>query len=194
VGQKVGVDRLAVIEAATVIADRDGLDATTPSAVATELGIRTPSLYYHVQGADGLRRALALHAAAALTSAFQAVQDEPQGSNVDRLKLFARAYRNFASEHPGLHAALLPAPHPGEDDELAEAMAAPVRIVAAELGGGQDLTEDSVHRIRMLRALLYGFASLESQRGFGLETDIDESFEYAVDLMASSIVRTPTQE
>ena len=194
-GQKAGLDRDAVVAAATLIADREGLDAATPSAVAAELGIRTPSLYYHVEGADGLRRALAFHAAATLTSDFQAVQrDAPDQSGVDRIKLFANAYRGFASAHPGLHSALLPAPRPGEDDELADAMAEPVRIIALELGQGQDLTRDVVHMIRALRSLLFGFSAIESQRGFGLEADIDESFEVAVGLMASAIADTTNRD
>lgn len=189
-GQKAGLDREDVVAAATIIADRDGFNAVTPSAVAAELGIRTPSLYYHVEGVDGLRRALRFHAAAVLTSAFQGVRGDAVGlSDADRIKVFAHAYRGFASQHPGLHAALLPAPMPSEDGELADAMAEPVRIIVSELGQGQDLTPEVVHMIRALRSLLFGFSAIESQGGFGLEVDVDKSFDVAVDLMASAISR-----
>ncbi len=184
-GRRAGIDYDDVVECATRIADRDGLDAVTPSAVAADLGIRTPSLYYHVEGAAGLRRALALRSAGLLTEYFEgAVADVERAV---RVRAIATAYRRFAVDHPGLHAALLPAPVPGEDDELYEAMAAPVAIVAS--GAGLDGLPDTetIHLIRALRAMLFGFVELEARGGFGLPVDIDRSFDVAVDLIVDRL-------
>ncbi|HSJ72413.1 MAG TPA: TetR-like C-terminal domain-containing protein [Acidimicrobiia bacterium] len=180
-GRRAGIGYEDVVACATRIADRDGLDAATPSAVAADLGIRTPSLYYHVEGAAGLRRALALHSAGLLTEYFEGAVDGVEGAA--RIRALATAYRRFAVDHPGLHAALLPAPVPGEDDELYEAMAAPVAIVASGAAGDGLPDAEAIHLIRALRAMLFGFVELEARGGFGLPVDIDQSFEVAVDLM-----------
>jgi len=185
-GRKAGITQTDVLEVAAEIADREGLDAASLSAVAGRLGIQTPSLYNHVSGIAGLRRQLALFAARELTTAFETAA-AGAGRGTEQLRSIARAYRRFAREHPGLYAALLPAPRPGDDDELYAAMAAPVQVVAAAMQGEGIGPEEAIHLIRTLRAMLHGFVDLETKRGFGMPVDIDGSFETAVDIVVSSI-------
>lgn len=174
-----------VVATAADIADRSGIDAATPSAVARALGVRTPSLYHHVAGTAGLRRALAFTAAAELTVRFESAAGDETGP--DTLRAIAIAYHRFAVEHPGLHAALLPAPLPGEDDELAAALAEPVRIAARAMGSTGALDARSIHLVRAFRAMVFGFAFLETQHGFGIPVDIEESFDVAIDLVIDGI-------
>jgi AcrR family transcriptional regulator len=61
-----GVELAQVIEAAARVADAEGLHALTMAEVAAALGLRPPSLYSHVDGLKGLRRAMALEAASHL--------------------------------------------------------------------------------------------------------------------------------
>jgi AcrR family transcriptional regulator len=190
--RKRGFTRDDVVAAAAEIADRDGLTAATPSAVATRLGIATPSLYSHVDGAAGLRRQLALRGAAAMTEAFAHAVETTRG--VDRIHALAHAYRTFVRRHPGLYQALLPAPRPGEDDELYAAMAAPVAIVVDVLHEVGAPPDQAIHLVRALRALLHGFVSLELANGFGMPVDLDTSFDTAVALLAAGIVGRRTAE
>lgn len=177
-GRKAGVSLADVTQAAATIADRDGLAAATLTAVAQQLGIRTPSLYNHVDGLSGLRRLLALRAATVLTDAFTAAADGRDGPA--RLRAMAAAYRTFALQHPGLYASLLPAPRPGEDDELYRAMAAPALMVADTLTEAGIDPDTALHLTRALRSLLHGFVHLESHGGFGMPVDIDASFDAAI--------------
>ena len=57
---RAGLDSAAVVRAAADLADAKGIDALTLGEVAARLGVRTPSLYNHIAGLDGLRRDLAL--------------------------------------------------------------------------------------------------------------------------------------
>ena len=58
---RVGLARGDVVSAAVALLDEGGTpDDVTLGAVARRLGIRTQSIYAHVDGADGLRRAMAL--------------------------------------------------------------------------------------------------------------------------------------
>ena len=184
-GRKAGITRDDVVTAAAAIADSEGLEAATLTAVADRLGIKTPSLYNHVNGLSGLHRLLAMRGSRILLEEFQEVTEGLEGTAA--LRAIAEADRRFAVEHPGLYDAFLPAPKPGEDDELYNAMAEPVFLVAhilLDLGIPQ---EDAIHLIRALRALLHGFLDLEAKAGFGMPTDIDASFAASVDLILTGI-------
>jgi AcrR family transcriptional regulator len=184
-GRKAGITIDDIVGAAAAIADRDGLAAATLSAVAAELGIKTPSLYNHIAGLFGLRRQLALHAAGelAVVIADAAAGHDPRQA----IRFAAVAYRKWATGHVGQYEALLPAATPDGDPELYEAMAVPVRHLLTpfeQLGFSE---EQAIHLIRGLRAMLHGFADLERQGGFGMPIDLDESFNVALDLMLDRI-------
>ncbi len=184
-GRKAGIEKSDIAQAAARIADRDGLDAATLSAVARELGIKTPSLYNHVDGLEGLRRLLAIHGSEIVLSDFKAAVDGIEGA--EALKALSEADREFASRHPGLYSSFLPAPTEESDPELYTAMAAPAFLVAHVMLDMGIPQEEALHLVRALRALLHGFLELEANRGFGMPIDIDESFDRSVDLMIEAI-------
>jgi AcrR family transcriptional regulator len=185
VGEKRGLTAEAVVDAAAAIADHDGLAAATLATVAARLGIRSPSLYHYFAGADGLKRALALRGAALLRDELAAAA--PARSARASLRNLARAYRQFAHRHPGLYAAFLPAPRPGQDDELYRALAEPVAVVAAILGELGVPSRRAIPVVRALRSLLHGFVTLERDGGFGMPDDVDASFDAAVELFLRAL-------
>ena len=190
-GRKAGITLDDVAVAAMTIADRDGLDAATLTAVADELGIKTPSLYNHVDGLNGLRRVLAIHGSQILLEQFREAIAGLSG--VDALRAIAEADRQFAQNHPGLFASFLPAPAPGEDDELYDALAQPIFLVAGvllEMGIPQ---EKAIHLLRGTWAMLYGFLDLESKGGFGPTEGIDDSFEASIEVMIAGIERVSAE-
>ena len=122
-GRKLGLTVDQVIEAAAEIADRDGLDDLSLASLAEALGIRSPSLYSHVEGLAGLRRQLTLHASSQLAAELAVSVQGLEGS--EALTALAQRMRLFAHRHPGLYDSLLPAPTPEDDPELAAALAEP---------------------------------------------------------------------
>ncbi|MCP3996393.1 MAG: TetR/AcrR family transcriptional regulator [bacterium] len=184
-GKKLGLTLQDVIMAAAEIADKNGLEAASLRAVADELGIKTPSLYNHVNGLAGLRRELALYGAKHLAEVVTGARGE--GEPVELVRRSAHAYRRFALKHQGLYQAMFPAPRPGEDDELYEAMAAPVATLTATLVDAGIDEGETVHVIRALRAVVHGFIDLETKDGFGMPIDVDVSFEKAVDTVLSGV-------
>ena len=187
-GRKLGLTHEDVIDAAAAIADSEGLPAASLSAVADRLGIQTPSLYNHVAGLKGLRRDLAFRAAARSDEALAEAIEGLQGA--EALRAAAHAYRAFARNHPGLYASMLPAPRPGEDDELYELLAGTVARLASAVVEAGVAPEDTIDTSRGLRAMLHGFADLEARGGFGLPVDIDASFDRAVDLFVDGLATT----
>lgn len=187
-GRKVGLTVDDIARAATAIADRDGLGAATLTAVATELGIKTPSLYNHVDGLAGLRRLVAIHGSEILLDEFRTAKGELEGR--EALRALSYADRDFAVRHPGLYDSFLPAPTPEEDEELYNSLAEPAFFVAYVLLDMGIPQSEAIHLIRAMRALLHGFLDLEANQGFGMPTAIDASFEAAVELILDGIEQT----
>lgn len=185
--RKLGISHDQVVDTAALIADRDGLPAVSLSGVASAIGVRTPSLYSHVDGLDGLRRELARRAGRLLATRLRAAADEHPRDPAAALRAIGHAYRSFARQHPGQYAALLPAPRPDVDPDGAAAAAASIGVIApllTELGIAPELHIDL---IRVLRAMLHGFVDLENGSGFGLADPIDPSFERALDAIVELV-------
>ncbi len=183
--RKRGVDLAHVVDAAAEVADTVGLERLTMAAVATSLGVQSPSLYSHVDGLAGLRRAMALEAARRLGSAVANAARGREG--VDALRAIARAYRAFAQAHPSLYAAMLPVPHKDEEEGYA-AFAAPVQVIAEVLTGLGLPPAEAVPVIRSFRSALHGFVALEAGGGFGMPDDIDDSFDVLIEVVVAGVL------
>jgi AcrR family transcriptional regulator len=177
VSPRVGLSRDAVVEAAAALADEEGLEELSLSTLASKLGIRTPSLYNHVAGLEGLRRELAL---LGLRELGRRIGRAAMGKTTDEATFaIARAYRDFVKERPGLYAATVRSSrlsYPDDPDfEAAEREA--FEAVLAVLGSYGLRGEDALHAARGLRSVAHGFATLEVAGGFGIPIDLDESFD-----------------
>ncbi len=183
--RKVGISAADVVAAAVGIADAEGLDAVTLASVAARLGVRSPSLYAHVEGLDGLRRQLALRAAGEMGAAFSVAAGERAG--LDALREIAYAYRRFSRDHPGLYGAAQRAVRREKDEELYHALAEPViPVVRALAEAGVDEAE-RIHLARAIRSAMHGFVALERGGGFGMPESVDESFDRLVELLLSGV-------
>jgi AcrR family transcriptional regulator len=185
--RRAGLDTAAVVEAGAALADEEGLAELTFARLAERLGVRTPSLYNHVAGLDGLRRELAIRGARDLGARLARATIGRSGD--DALVALGHAYRAFAREHPGLYAAAQLAPAPG-DEAWQSAGAEVVGIVVAALGGYGFAEEDALHVVRGLRSLLHGFATLERGKGFGLPLDLDESYRRLMQIYIAGLHAT----
>ncbi len=189
-GRKLGLTRDQIIEAGAAIADRDGLDALSLASVASTLGVRSPSLYNHVDGLTGLRRQLTMHASGLLSIELANSIEGLQATQA--LRAIAEQLRSFALRHPGLYDSFLPAPTPQQDPEVAAALAQPVTVIASVLTGMGVDPATVIPLIRALRASVHGFVDLELQGGFGLPDDIDESFRTTIELVIEAIATHST--
>lgn len=172
------LDRAAVVQAAARLADRDGLSALTLAVLASELGIKPPSLYNHVESLDALRRELQLEA----LDLFARQATEAAVGKAGRAAILAIGHTLFdlARERPGLWTALQRAPNPDDTavQEAGERLLRPLFTVMTGMGIAPD---EAVHAVRALRAVVQGFASLEAMGGFGMPQDIRKSFARALE-------------
>jgi AcrR family transcriptional regulator len=181
------LSREAVVEAAASLADEKGLEGVTLTALASELGIRTPSLFNHVAGLKGLRRELALLGVRKLG---QRLSRAAAGKAADEgIYGLAQAYRTFVKERPGLYAATVRSyrlSHP-DDPELAQAEGQAFEPVLAVLASYGLSGEEAVHAARGLRSVAHGFATLEVAGGFGIALDPEESFVRLLEAFAAGL-------
>ena len=183
---RAGLDPDAVVTAAAGIVDAAGLPALTLAGVAAALGVRTPSLYAHIGGLDDLRERLARRGAEQLAARLTTAAAGRAGR--DALEAVARAYRRYATEHPGLYAALQAAPTSGHDRAAAEQA---VDVVVAVLGAYHLPEARVLHAVRAVRAALHGFVELERVGGFGLPLSVDESFAGLLEMLDAGLRAAP---
>jgi AcrR family transcriptional regulator len=181
---RVGLDRRKVVDAALVLLEQEqALEAFALADVADRLGVRTQSLYAHVDGADDLRRELALYGLRALAQRLTTAAVGRAGT--DAVEAIVLEWLRFAAEHPGLYDASLRAP--GDDPDLRAAVGAamaPLELVFASLGL---LDGDAAHWYRTIFASVHGFATLRRDGMFTMPADPDETATRMIRLFVHGI-------
>lgn len=182
-----GLDKDDVIDAALGIVDRHGLDALSLKAVADALAVQSPSLYSHVDGLAGLLDDLAI----AVTADFgETLRDSVIGvSGDDAVAAFARAYRRWATDHPGRYELSLRKVDSADKREVGRSAIETMDRVLAGFGLSSSEARSAG---RTLRAALHGFSTLEAADALGRGRH-DASFEYLISLFVQGI-RVGTSE
>ncbi len=173
---RVGLTQERVVAAAARLLDTHPASQPTLGRIARELGVKTPSLYNHVDGIDALMRLVSLDAIDRLADVLRGSVMGRSGS--DALFALADAYRKFAVAHPGTYP-LTQVARPG-DVRFEESAARAVEPVVAFLAGSGLTGDDLVHAARTVRSALHGFSLLATSAGFALDVEVDASFEWLV--------------
>lgn len=181
---RAGLTREDVVGAAVSM-----LDAGTPlaeislGALARRLGIKPQSLYAHVDGTDGLARAVAAAGLAALADKVTAAGIGSTGP--DAIIEIVRAHLRFAAARPGLYeAALHP---PSGDPELERAIAAVGAPLEQVLAGMGVPPTDRVHWTRLFLSLVYGYVVLHAAGRFTLPVDTAETESRLVEMLTAPL-------
>ncbi|MBA3869701.1 MAG: WHG domain-containing protein [Anaerolineae bacterium] len=185
---RAGLDYQAVIQAAALLADSEGLEKLSMANLAAQLGVQSPTLYHYVNGLTGLRRALTLYGLKILTT--QLGREVMGKAGDDAVLALAQTMRNFGKEHPGLYAAVQTAPDP-EDAEWLNTGREVVDIMIRALSAYKLSPEDAQHAIRMLRIIVDGTISLEKIGGFGLPLEVDETLRRLLVSLLDYLHMTP---
>jgi AcrR family transcriptional regulator len=179
-----GLTTLRVVQEAEVVADEVGLANVTLMSIAQRLGVRTPSLYKHIDGMDALQRQLSIRALGELGDVLARACVGKSG--VAAVQAISVALRSWAKQHPGRYAATVAAADPA-DTEYAAASFAVVQIALDVLASFGLAGDDAIDAARALRSTLHGFIALEEAGGFGLPVDVDRSFNRLVLGLATTL-------
>ena len=182
---KAGLDKDKIIEAAAKMADEKGIANVTLKVLATELGIKSPSLYKHFSGGlDELNKELMLYGWHSLES--ELTRAAIGKAKDDAIIAICYAYRHFVAEHKGLFEAMQWY-NMYQSEEHLQATQGIVSILFQVLEAYGLAEEQKVHIVRMLRGFLQGFASTESHGGYGNPTPINDTFDFAIKTILNGI-------
>lgn len=177
--RKAGLSEERLVREAVDLIDAEGHAALTLARLAERLGVRSPSLYKHISGLEGLQQGIALWGVTELGRRMSRAAVGKSGE--EAVMAIAEAYRAFAKGHPGIYPFVVQAPDPS-DRALERASAEILSTIQAVLAPYGLEGSESLHAIRALRSCVHGFVSMEAGRGFGMALDVDASFRYLVEM------------
>ena len=188
--RKAGLNEEVLVRAAVDLIDEEGPGALSLARLAERLGVRSPSLYKHITGLEGLHQGIALWGAQELA---RCMSKAAVGKSGDEAVLaIAQAYRQFAKDHPGIYPLLVQAPDPSQA-ALAAASAEILEIIQAVMAPFGLGERERLHAIRGLRSFVHGFVSMEAGGGFGMPLDVDESFAYLMAMFIRGLRPSATE-
>jgi AcrR family transcriptional regulator len=98
-----------IVDAARVIAEREGWDAVTIRRLADEIEYSQPVLYSHFENRDAIVEAVAVEGFREIAAALRKAAQDSSGRR-DALTNVATAYLAFALTHPALYEAMFVLP------------------------------------------------------------------------------------
>lgn len=154
-----------IIETATKIADEQGLDAVSLTAIAKQLDIKKQSLYNHIDSLQQVRRDLVVYADGQLQNI---LADAAIGKSREQAVFaVAEAYRCFAHKHPGQYRAIMADTWKFQKDDIIKASTHTLMEVLRKVLSQYNLTNDELtHAARGFRSVMHGFVSLEASGWF----------------------------
>ncbi|MDO7880747.1 TetR/AcrR family transcriptional regulator [Salinibacterium soli] len=168
-----------MLDVALEVLESDGLEHLSLGEVARRLGIKTPSLYKHVEGKADLELGLVEQGfrrfTAEVESALGAVPDTADRRT--RVAAYAAAYRGFALGHPQLYR--LMNDRPIDRSRLAPGVETRAALALYRLLPDVDLG-------RSTWAWAHGLAMLEIAGRFPDGADIDAAWAVLVDVVTGA--------
>lgn len=182
---KVGLNKNKVIEVAAEMADKKGIANITLKELASELGIKSPSLYKHFGGGlEELNKELMLYGWHSLEN--EITKAAIGKSKDEAISAVCHAYRSFVSRHKGLFEAMQWYNMYSSNEHL-QATRGIISVLFQVLDAYGLSEEQKVHCVRMLRSLLQGFSAIESHDGFGNPVSLDGTFDFAIKTVLTGI-------
>lgn len=180
-----GLSRAVIVEAAAQSVRENPFQQISVNELARTLGVKPASLYNHISSAEDIRTEVGLYAARKLIRETQeAVSGKmPQ----DALMAFAKAYRAYELENPGLYFYIIHL-HDAEDSRLREAAAGIIQPIL-EILNDYGLTQaQCCHWQRVFRSMMHGFIVQQRHGYFTTQQESsDQSYEIGIQCVIDGI-------
>jgi AcrR family transcriptional regulator len=178
-GRRKRLEKEMILEASAQLAEERGMEHFTLSELAQKLGVKTPSLYNHLNGMDQLSEELAYYAINQLEDAVRSAAVGRSGKAA--LYEIADAYRLFALQHPQLYSVILKLPQyePPVIEEGRNMMQVLYRVLEPYHLNQEELRTFA----RAYRSAMHGFVSLEQAGFFLSEPERKTSYERLIGMI-----------
>ena len=181
---RMGLDKNAVISRAAQLANDVGLDNITLKALANDLNIQPPSLYYHIGGLDDLKKELMIYGWLQMED--QILEAVAGISGYDAIEVICREFVKYATENPGVFNAMLWY-NKFENDKTNNATKKLFSVVFKVFSSLNISQEDSDHLMRTFRSFLEGFALLVNHNAFGNPISINDSLDLSLKVLMAGM-------
>lgn len=177
---RIKIDKDTIIIEAAHMANETGIENLSLKTLAARLGVKSPSLYNHVDGLDDLKRQVMLYGWKEMED--RMIQAVIGVTGYDAVRAMCHAFHKYATENQGVFSAMLWF-NQFEDEQTLETASRMTSIFFKITDSLNISQENCCHLVRMFRGFLEGFALLENHRAFGNAQPIEESFHLAVDIL-----------
>ena len=180
-----GLTKEVLVEVSKELIEQEGIGAFSMRVLAEKLGVKTASLYAHVESMDALFTEVGLSALHDQKAAqLMAIQGKSGDAAVFAL---AESYRAFAKEHSALYQFITQMPM-GKNEELKAAAAITAEPSMQVLNSYPLSEEQQMHWQRVLRGMMHGFASQEAAGYFShYPVDLEESYRLAIQCVVDGL-------
>jgi len=184
---RANLNKQTVVQAAADLINAEGLEALSLGRLAKVLGIRTPSLYNHIDGLPGLMRELSILNASNLAERLSEAAIGKSGP--EAVRGIMQAMRTYIKEYPGLYMSTVRASGTQDevDPKLEQEENRSVKVGMAVMASFGLAGDEAIHALRGLRSVVHGFTTLEISGGFGISLGLDESFSRLVELFINGL-------
>lgn len=171
-------DRATIVDIASDIIDREGVENLSMNRIASSIGIKAPSLYQHVAGKKDLLQAVIESTFRKMFKVYEVALESAGQDPSDRLQALFHAHRDFAHAHPNTYilAYTTTDPELRTDPAWLEQQAIVVQQVMAQLVG----QERSLAALRGALALVHGFVMLELKEQLQRGGDLSQAFDLSI--------------
>ncbi len=176
---RAGIDKNRIIELAAKKANENGLENVTLKMLADELGVKTPSLYNHIDSLENLKKQLMLYGWKQMEN--QLVRSAVGVSGYEALRVMCHTFFEYATANPGIFNAMLWY-NKFENDETMGATDDFFSVFFKITKSLHISEENTNHLIRTFRGFLEGFSLLVNNGAFGNPIPLKESFDLSVDV------------
>lgn len=180
---RAGLNRERIAAQAAVVVDEMGFDRLTLAAVAARCGVSLPGLYKHVDGLEAVKRDVAVQSVREITAALASAAAGLAGRDALHGHRHRVPYVRHRPSGPvrGQRARSDPGGRRVHGGQRCGGGRAGLGAEGYQIEG-----DDMIDAVRMMRAALHGFVSIEMAGGFGLHQSVDATFARLVDTLDSA--------
>lgn len=180
-----GLNREIIVESAKEMMEKDGFHHFSMRKLAEKLGVKTASLYTHIESMEALFTEIGLNALNDQKNCLMNAIGEMHGDAA--IEAIAESYRQFATEHMELYRFIMQMPS-GNDEVLKEAASVTAEPFMKVLDDYHISDKRKMHWQRILRGLLHGFISEEQSGYFShYPVPVNESYDIAVSCVIAGL-------
>ena len=180
-----GITKELIIATAVGMIEEGGFKRFSMRKLAESLGVKTASLYAHIESMDALFTEIGLYALNAQRNALLSAMDNCSGD--EAVLALSGAYRSFAFEHGELYDLIMQMPI-GKDETLKEAASITADTFMRALCEYNIPAERKMHWQRVLRGTMHGFVSSEKFGYFShYPVSAAESYSIAINAIIDAL-------